>query len=93
MINSNPEKSTNMLIRIVYLKFDLVCLSSLLVQILRAGPRDKISDQCLVAARNTLDIHETCIEALSGFGKNTLMATRYLMWYEALSRFAFLTSD
>ncbi|KAF7547811.1 hypothetical protein G7046_g8890 [Stylonectria norvegica] len=74
------EKSDAM--QIVYLYCDLVCESSLLVLILRATPTAKgsdISEQCVVAARDTLDIHQYCMELVRRC-KDPMLITKYVTW-------------
>lgn len=69
--------------KIVYLYCDLVCESSLLVLILRAitTPDDlKASEDCITVARNTLDLHEQCMELVRGC-KDPELVTKYTTWY------------
>ncbi|KZL68112.1 fungal specific transcription factor domain protein [Colletotrichum tofieldiae] len=57
--------------RATYLHSDLVCHSSILTLILRAIPsaqRSEVSDECISAARDTLDAHQQCIQSVRGCG-------------------------
>ncbi|KAK7432250.1 hypothetical protein QQZ08_001195 [Neonectria magnoliae] len=75
----DPEADT---MKIVYLHCDLVCETSLLVLILRAMPPGQgsdVSEECVVAARDTLDMHQHCMELVRGC-RDPLLVTRYITW-------------
>jgi hypothetical protein len=69
--------------RLIYLHCDIVCESSLLVLILRAIPSERVSDvspECIIMARNTLDIHEECMKCVSQC-RDPLLIRKYVAWY------------
>ena len=71
--------------RVIYLQCDLVCQSSLLVLILRAIPTARgslsgVSDDCVAAARDVLDIHQQCMTGVRGCKSDPSMVTKYINW-------------
>ncbi|KPM41083.1 hypothetical protein AK830_g5462 [Neonectria ditissima] len=75
----DPEADT---MKIIYLHCDLVCESALLALILRATPAvqgSEVSEECVSAARNTLDMHQHCMELVRGC-RDPLLVTRYITW-------------
>ncbi|KAL5336348.1 hypothetical protein BJX70DRAFT_400638 [Aspergillus crustosus] len=68
-------------IRTLYLRADMVCRSSLLVLILRALPTNPEAgvDDCVTAARETLDLHKECMDSVRDC-KDPLLVTKYITW-------------
>lgn len=71
--------------RVIYLQCDLVCETSLLTLILRAIPTSPgslsgVSDDCVVTARDALDMHEQCMKDLRGYKNDPFMVTKYINW-------------
>ncbi|UPK99962.1 hypothetical protein LCI18_010897 [Fusarium solani-melongenae] len=68
--------------RAIYLQSDFVCQSSLLALILKAippGQHPDIPDNCIAVARNTLDMHERCMEGMRRC-KDPLLVRKYVNW-------------
>ncbi|KAM5349179.1 hypothetical protein ACJ41O_009002 [Fusarium nematophilum] len=69
--------------RLVYFHCGLVCQSSLLVLILRALPPDNktsgVSESCVAAARDTLDMHRQCMKLVRDC-KDPLLVRKYINW-------------
>ncbi|KAL2819062.1 hypothetical protein BDW59DRAFT_165217 [Aspergillus cavernicola] len=70
-------------LRVIYLQCDLVTQYSLLALILRATPTAEASvsegsDDCVVVAREALEIHEQCLKALDGCKNASFMVTKYI---------------
>ncbi|KAI4863796.1 hypothetical protein F4820DRAFT_359771 [Hypoxylon rubiginosum] len=71
--------------RIVYLRCDLVCQSSLLTLILRAIPTvpnsvSGVSDECVAVAREVMEIHQQCIMDVRACKNDPSMVTKYINW-------------
>jgi hypothetical protein len=71
--------------RVIYLQCDLVCQYSLLALILRAIPTGQgflsgVLDDCVVVARDALDMHEQCMKDLRGCKNDPFMVTKYINW-------------
>ena len=71
--------------RTLYIKGEQVIEYSLLALILRAIPSEQgnsgtISNDCIDAARATLDLHEQCINVLWTFSNDPMLRARYLSW-------------
>ncbi|KAI1733607.1 fungal-specific transcription factor domain-containing protein [Xylaria scruposa] len=69
----------------VYLKIELVKQLSLLTLILRAvqaavGSPTTITDECAMAARETLDMHQQAMAAIKDSKEDQFMTHRYLHW-------------
>ncbi|KAI0183892.1 hypothetical protein EV127DRAFT_445642 [Xylaria flabelliformis] len=69
----------------VYLKIELVKQLSLLTLILRAVPAvvgspTTITDECAMAARETLDMHQQAMAAIKDSKEDQFMTHRYLHW-------------
>ncbi|KAF4979130.1 hypothetical protein FZEAL_4620 [Fusarium zealandicum] len=68
--------------RILYLQCDLVCQSSFLVLILKAKPavqHPKVSDECIGAAREVMDMHQQCMKSVQSC-MNPLLVAKYITW-------------
>ncbi|KAF2117979.1 hypothetical protein BDV96DRAFT_406881 [Lophiotrema nucula] len=79
-IQSNDEPD---LMQAMLPKCDLVCETSLLALILRARPATAgfmggISDDCVIAAREALEMHEQCMNHLKALGND--MIVTYVNW-------------
>lgn len=68
-------------LRLLYLRADLVCHSSLLVLILRALPAASGigTDECIMVARDTLELHRECMDCVREC-KDPLLVTKYITW-------------
>ncbi|KAL4883498.1 hypothetical protein BJY04DRAFT_216320 [Aspergillus karnatakaensis] len=70
-------------LRTLYLRADMVCHSSLLVLILRVLPStvdlNTGVDDCVTAARNTLQLHQACLDSVQAC-KDPHLVTRYITW-------------
>ncbi|XXG95182.1 rRNA-processing protein cgr1 [Hypoxylon texense] len=71
--------------RIVYLRCDLVCQSSLLTLILRAiptvpGSANGVSDECVAVAREVMERHQQCIMEVRACKNDPSMVTKYINW-------------
>ncbi|KAK1983625.1 hypothetical protein LZ30DRAFT_713819 [Colletotrichum cereale] len=68
--------------RATYLRGDLVCYSSILTLALRAIPseqRSGVSNECVSAARDTLEAHQECIRGVRACSDPTTVV-KYLNW-------------
>lgn len=71
--------------RAVYFKMDLVKQLSLLTLILRAVPAamgspTTITDECAMAAHETLDMHQQAMAAVKDSKDDQFMTHKYLNW-------------
>ncbi|OTA87219.1 hypothetical protein M434DRAFT_24015 [Hypoxylon sp. CO27-5] len=69
--------------RVVYLQCEVLCQSSLLALILRAVPTagaslSFVSEDCLVVAREVLDVHHQCMMGIRGCKTDSSMVTKYI---------------
>lgn len=69
----------------VYLRCDLVCSSSSLALVLRAipptsGSAGSVSDECVVVAREVMDIHQQCMATVRSSRGNSSMLQKYINW-------------
>ncbi|KAI0149689.1 hypothetical protein F4776DRAFT_174560 [Hypoxylon sp. NC0597] len=71
--------------RVVYLQCELLCQSSLLALILRAVPTAGgslilVSEDCLVVAREAMDVHHQCMMGVGGCKTDSSMVMKYINW-------------
>ncbi|KIX01886.1 uncharacterized protein Z518_07825 [Rhinocladiella mackenziei CBS 650.93] len=83
--SDHPSEGETDPMRAVYLRCELICQSSLLALILRAippapGSLGGVSDDCVAVARETLDIHQQCMQQVRSCKSDPFMITKYLNW-------------
>ncbi|KAF2877676.1 hypothetical protein BDV95DRAFT_535423 [Massariosphaeria phaeospora] len=71
--------------RVTYMRFDLICQSSLLTLVLRAvspkpGFLNMASGECVAAARETLEMHHTCMLGMQASKGSPFLVMKYLSW-------------
>lgn len=66
--------------RLIYLRCDLVCQSSLLALVLRASSEGSALIECVAVARDVLDKHEQCMQDVRGCKNDPSMAAKYVNW-------------
>lgn len=71
--------------RVFYLQGDVVCLSSLLVLVLRATPITRgaltnVPEDCAAVARDTLNMHQQCITTVREYKGDPFIISKYINW-------------
>lgn len=72
-------------LRLVYLKAELVCHSSVLTLILQAAPdqaaaSQNAADQCIAVARGVFQLHTEFFELAKFFKNDPFLVQRYITW-------------